>query len=72
MPTVKSLKSRRYAPRPQVASPLRSTPLDQTRIRPTTDKPTGYVDAKRSSNAGGAMNAGGKRRPGHNARYGID
>ena len=68
MPKVNSLQSQRYAPQPQVAKPLRKTPYDQTRIRPTTSEPSGYVDTKRSNLHGGAMNAGGKRRPGHNAR----
>lgn len=72
MPKVNSLQSMRYGPRPMVAKPLRKTPYDQSRSRPTQSEPSGYVDTKRSNLSGGAMNAGGKRRPGHNARYGID
>ena len=65
MPKVNSLESVHYAPRPQDGKPLRKTPYDQTQLRPTTSKPTGYVDTKRSNASGGGMNSGGKRRPHH-------
>lgn len=72
MPIVKSWGSHVYEPRPLNASPARETPQNQTKRRPTTDEPTGKFGGLGKKVSGGSMNGGGKRRPGHNARKGID
>ena len=72
MPRVNSLESQQNAARPQVRKPVRTTPYDQTRLQPTTDEPTGKLGGLGSKTSGGWMNTGGKRRPGHDARKGID
>ena len=70
MPTTP--KSYSYEPNSQVRKPARSTPLDQTRIQPAPSKSGTGKFGGIGKASGGSMNGGGKRRPGHNARYGID
>ncbi len=65
MPKVNSLESHHYAPRPQDAKPLRKTPYDQSQGRPADAAGhQGKLGGLGAKTTGGAMNTGGKRRPG--------
>lgn len=72
MPKVDSWESHQNTTRPMVRKPVQTTPYDQTRRVPTTANPTGKLGGLGDKTSGGVMNSGGKRRPGHNARRGID
>ena len=72
MSKMESWKSYHYEPRPLDRKPASKTPMDQTRESPTTSEPNGKFGGLGKKVTGGIMNTGGKRRPGHNARYGID
>jgi hypothetical protein len=44
----------------------------QKDARPRTEAGNGKFGGLPGGPSGGQMNSGGKKRPGHNARYGID
>ena len=67
-----SWKNYSYAPRPLDRKPARSTPFDQTKAQASSESGRGKYGGLGSKVSGGDMNGGGKRRPGHDARKGID
>lgn len=73
MPKVESWGKYDYAPHGLARTPAKRAPFDQTNVNPSSTGGTqGKLGGLGEKVSGGGMNGGGKRRPGHNARKGID
>ena len=72
MPKMESWGNYNYEPHTLVRKALKSTPYDQTKAMPENRTGTGKLGGLGPKVTGGDMNMGGKRRPGHSPRRGID